>query len=91
VDSAAGSNLLMPTSSTWKLNMPMASFNPPVIVEFNPVARQKRLVTADVGEPMMTGYGVSMVAGGGMSMAIAMRSQCRLMMMACRCRLLVEI
>jgi hypothetical protein len=70
VDSAMGSSLLMPVSSTWKLSMPMASLNPLVIAEVDPVARGKRLMTSDVGEPTMTGDGVSMVAGGGMSLAI---------------------
>jgi hypothetical protein len=60
----------MPASSTWKLSVPMASSNPPVIAEVNPVARGKKLMTTDVSEPTMTGEGVLTVAGGGMSMAI---------------------
>jgi hypothetical protein len=68
MDSTAGSSLLMPASSTWKFCMSMASLNPPVIAEVDPVVHGKKLVTANVGDPMMTIDGMSTKAGGGMSM-----------------------
>jgi hypothetical protein len=37
IDSAVGSSLLMPASSTWKFKMPMARLNPPVVDKVNPV------------------------------------------------------
>jgi hypothetical protein len=48
---------------------PMASSKPPSIAEVDPVTHGKKLMTTDVGEPMMTSDGVSTVAGGGRSMA----------------------
>jgi hypothetical protein len=47
----------------------MASLNPPVIAEDDPVALGEKLTTADVDKPTMTGDDVLTVAGGGMSMA----------------------
>jgi hypothetical protein len=69
LDLTAGSSLLMLVSSTWKLSVSMASLNPPVIAEADPVVLGKKLMTADVGEPTMTSDGVLTVVGGGMSMA----------------------
>jgi hypothetical protein len=48
---------------------PMASSKPPLIAEVNPVTHGKKLMTTDVGEPMMTSDGILIVASGGRSMA----------------------
>jgi hypothetical protein len=70
VDSTMESCLLTPVSLMWKLNEPMASSKPPTLAKVDPVAHGKKLTIADVGEPMITGDGLSTVVDGVMSTSI---------------------